>query len=269
VRGLTEKHSPLTFRMATMSTGTATCFLAHIAFESNIYCSSPLVTAATVSSTTQIPSSQRIEALRLLLDDFGFTNHESQAWKMILVVLERERASTGLCTTNEVSEWILDTFLADLRASYSPPIVAWMITFCLESPNLLKRVLDFSGDLINISVNEGGYTPMYGGIAMNFPDTYVPGILMLLQRGADPHLVRKSSLAFGGDESERFDTPTSLAMRRSLSFFKWRQVVREAGLDVAEFVTNELRETPLVTSGWNTDSLTKLFRSDFEPLELS
>ncbi|KAF2845815.1 hypothetical protein T440DRAFT_258380 [Plenodomus tracheiphilus IPT5] len=152
--------------------------------------------------------------------------------------------------------------------SHSLQMVAWLIKFCLESPKLLKQVLDFSGDLINISVNEGGYTPMHGGISMNFPDIFVPGIKTLLQRGANPHLVCKSSLAYGGHASERFDTPTSLATRRSSSFFRWRQVICEVGFDVDNFVTNELKETPLVTSGWNVDSLTRLFRLDFEPLDL-
>jgi hypothetical protein len=188
---------------------------------------------------------------------------------MVLVVLERERASTGLCTTTEVSEWILDTFLADLRASHSPPIVAWLITFCLESPNLLRCVLNFSEDLINTSVEVDGYTPMHGGIPMNFCDTAVPGIEILLRRGANPHLVRKSCLAFGGDESERLDTPTSLAMRRSSWFSKWRQLIRNVGYDYNAFVTNEMKEAPLVTSGWTIDSLTKLFHLDFEPLELA
>ncbi|KAF2865397.1 hypothetical protein BDV95DRAFT_612781 [Massariosphaeria phaeospora] len=232
---------------------------------------SPLVTAATINSATatQIPPQQRIEALRLLLDNLEFSNHESQAWKMVLVVLERERASTGLCTTTEVSEWILDTFLGDLRESCSPPIVAWLLTFCLESPTLLRRVLDISGDLVDASFVPGGYTPMHSKIAENFSDAVVPGIKILLQKGANPHHVGMTSSAYGGDDAQRLDTPTSLAMRRSSSFFRWRQIVREAGYDIDQFVADELSECLLVTSAWTVSSLRQLFELDFEPLELA
>jgi hypothetical protein len=139
----------------------------------------------------------------------------------------------------------------------------------LESPNLLRRVLSFSEDLINTSVEVNGYTPMHRGTTMNYSDTVVPGIEMLLRRGANPHLVRKSCLAFGGDESERLDTPNSIAMRRSSWFSKWRQLIRNVVYDYNAFVANEMREAPLVTSGWTIDNPTKPFDLDFEPLELA
>jgi hypothetical protein len=202
------------------------------------------------------------------MDDMDFTNHESQAWKMILVILERERASTGLCTTTEVSEWVLETVLGDLRTSHSPALIAWLLIFCLESPNLLTRILDIGGDLTNSSVIEGGYTPMHGKIAENFTDAVVPGIKILLQHGADPHRVGMTSSSYGGDDSRRFDTPTSIAMRRSSSFFKWRQLIREVGYDIDQFVIDELNEAPLVAAGWTTESLMQLFHLEFEPLEL-
>ena len=187
---------------------------------------------------------------------------------MVLVVLERERASTGLCDTTEVSEWILDTFLSDIRANHSPPIVAWLLTFCLESPNLVRRVLDFVGNLVNASVVEGGYTPMHGKIAENFSDTVVPGIKLLLEHGADPHRVGMTSSSYGGDDSQRLDTPTSLALRRSSWFFKWRQLIRDMGYDIKTFIADELAQAPLVTAGWTVESLTKLFELEFEPVEL-
>lgn len=141
---------------------------------------------------------------------------------MVLVLLERERASTGLCTTTEVSEWVLDAFLGDLRASHSPQLIAWLLTFCLESPDLLRLVLDLDLDknIVHASIIEGGHTLMLGKIAENFPNIVVPGIKELLRRGADPHRVGVTSSSYGGDNSERLDIATSLALRRSSAFFK-------------------------------------------------
>ncbi|KAF2500368.1 hypothetical protein BU16DRAFT_245217 [Lophium mytilinum] len=122
--------------------------------------------------------------------------------------------------------------------------------------------------MVHASVVEGGYTPMHMKIAENFPDAAVPGIEELLRRGADPHCVGFTSSSYGGDDSERLDTATSLAMRRSSSFFKWRQIVRDLGLNLDKFVADELEHAPLVIRGWTASSLSKLFELDFEPLEI-
>jgi len=187
---------------------------------------------------------------------------------MVLVLLERERATTGLCTTTQVSEWVLDRFLADLRASHSPQLVAWLLTFSLGSVDLLRRVLDIDEHAVHACFVDGAYTPMHGGIAENFADAMVPGIEELLRRGADPHRVGMTSSSYGGNDSERLDTPTSLAMRRSSAFWKWRQIIRNLGYDIQEFVAEELEHAPLVVLGWTVGTLFKLFELDFTPLEL-
>jgi hypothetical protein len=226
------------------------------------------VTAATITNTIQVPPSRRIEALRLLVENMEFLNHESQVWKMVLVVLECERASTGLCTSTKVSEWVLDTFLDDLRASRSASVVAWLLTLCLESPNLLRRVLNFSGDMVNFSVVEGDYTLMHGKIAKKFSDAVVPGTKLLLQEGTDPHYVGITSSSYGGDNSRRLDTPTSLTMRKSSFVFRWRQLVHDVGYEIDKFVADEMDKALLVASGWTVSSLTQLFKLYFTPLEL-
>lgn len=209
-----------------------------------------------------------MESLRLLSSDLDFSDHESQAWKMVLVLLERERASTGLCTTTEVSEWILDRFLAEMRENHSPQLLAWLMIFTLETPNLLRRILEIDEDAAHTSFLEGAYTPMHGKIAEDFPESIMPGIELLLKGGADPHRVGKVSVTYGGDDSGRLDTLTSIAMRRSSAFSKWRRILHNLGYDLREFVAQEMQREPLVALGWTEESLLRLLECAFPPLEL-
>lgn len=66
----------------------------------------------------------------------------------------------------------------------------------------------------------------------------------------------------------RHDTATSLSMRRSVYFFRWRQLLRELDLDFEYFVREELKEFPLSRAGWEQDTLLALFNLEFAPLEL-
>jgi hypothetical protein len=60
-------------------------------------------------------------------------------------------------------------------------------------------------------------------------------------------------------------TPTSLAMRYSLTFFGWRQVLIEKGQDLQQFVINELQTSPLASQGWTQETLLALFHYTFQP----
>ena len=60
-------------------------------------------------------------------------------------------------------------------------------------------------------------------------------------------------------------SPTTMAMRCSESFFCWRQVLIEKGHSLPSFVMKELQTSPLVTKGWTKDILLALFQYDFQP----
>lgn len=225
------------------------------------------MTAATITSTITVPTHRRIQALRSLAFNFDFTDHESQSWKMILVLLERERLSTGLCTSTEVSAWALDTFLSDLRANNSPPLMAWLLIFTLETPSLLIRVLEINEKAIDTAYLEG-HTPLHSKIAENFPESVVPGISLLLRRGADPHRVGTVSMSYGGSDASRLDTMTTIAMQRSSAFEKWRRILRNMGYDMRDFVRREIGAGPAAVLGWTEESLLGLFECAFPALEV-
>jgi hypothetical protein len=48
---------------------------------------------------------------------------------MVMVLLERERPSTKIASSAEVSTWVLSTFNADLKGTHPTEKVAWLLTF--------------------------------------------------------------------------------------------------------------------------------------------
>lgn len=181
---------------------------------------------------------------------------------MVLVLLERERPSTGLATDLEVSKWVLDTFLSDLRRYHSEPLVAWMLIFCLESPDLTKRVLDASNNMVDAVIVRGGFTPIQSKIAESFPTSVMPGIRLLLERGANPHILGMTDSAYGA-QGKAIETATSLSIRRSDFFHKWRSILGDLGFDWREFSKNEMKCSPLKARCWTEESLCMLFQFDF------
>ncbi|RDW58802.1 hypothetical protein BP6252_13278 [Coleophoma cylindrospora] len=129
--------------------------------------------------------------------EVDFTDSEGQDWKMILVLLERERPSSKFSANMDTSKWVLETFKAELKEDHPMENVAWLLTFALESRELTQRILD-------------------------------------------------------SRELPRYDTPTSLAMRRSAFFFKWRQMIKDLSCDLKVFIEEELEQSP-ADAGWTKD----------------
>lgn len=179
-------------------------------------------------------------------------------------MLERERPSTGLSTDLEVSKWVLDTFLSDLRRSHSEPLVAWLLIFCLESLELTERVLNLSGNMVDAVLVRGAFTPIQSKIAENFPNSVMPGIRLLLERGANPHILGMTESSYGAS-GKVIETSTSLSLRRSAFFHKWRSILSDLGVDWKEFIKNEMRCSPLKVRGWTEETLHNLFQLHFEP----
>ena len=84
---------------------------------------------------------------------------------------------------------------------------------------------------------------------------------LLLAWGADPHYVYKRS-----SYSPDAQSPLSLAMYSSWTFWAFRNALHSIGLDVKGFVRKELEEgRPLLDAGWQVDTLTALLDLEFEP----
>lgn len=233
-----------------------------------------MVTACTLSRGHKVSARRRIDVVRLLANDLDFTEAseaDSQAWNMVLVLLERERPSSQFSEETTVSEWLLDSFRPHIENNIPEHQAAWILTFVLEVRSLTEKILDIQNGLVNVTFGTGGFTPLQSKIAEGFPLSCVPSMKLLAERGANLHYVGCSE-AFGARFPHRataqFETATSLSMRRSLLFYRWRQLLRELNVDFDDFILKELQQNPLPQRGWTQDSLTTLFNLEFVPVEL-
>lgn len=235
---------------------------------------SPMVTACTFSGAHKVSAKQRIDTVRLLAHDLDFTEAsevDNQAWNMVLVLLERERPSSKYSEDTTVSEWLLDLFRTDIQKNIPDYQAAWILTFVLEVRNLTGKVLDMKSDLVHVTFGTDGFTPLQSKIAENFPLSCVPSTELMAERGGNLHYVGCTEgfgARFAHRATARYDTATSLSMRRSVFFFRWRQLLRELNVDFEDFIREELEQFPLSQRGWEQDTLTALFNLDFAPVEL-
>ena len=81
-----------------------------------------------------------------------------------------------------------------------------------------------------------------------------------------PDLFRSS---FNGVASPRKETPTSLAMYSSWAFESWRDGLISVGVDIENFVKQELEKNQLVHTGWITPTLLQLFLCDHSEYKLT
>ncbi|KAI1108434.1 hypothetical protein F5Y14DRAFT_436227 [Nemania sp. NC0429] len=229
---------------------------------------SPLVAAATLQRDKIVPYEHRTRTLKLLMKstDLDFSANNSQAWKLILVLLERSRPSSGFTDDSRAATWIIDIFQDEIRQSCPPENLFWLTLFCLEDPHLLSRLLKLRPEAANVRVTPLGFSLLHCKIAENFPLTILSSFRVLVEHGSELHSIGRT-VEYGADTLGRpiFETPTSLTMRRSLFFDQWRRFITDLGIDIEEFVFKELQLGPLRKRGWTSRTLLTLFNHPFVP----
>jgi hypothetical protein len=92
----------------------------------------------------------------------------------------------------------------------------------------------------------------------------------LINQGLGLHVIADASFhrhsEYGAIQDQ---TPTMIAMRYSLSFFHYRELLRACNVNVPGFISQELRQSPLREFGWDQTTLQILFDFEFEPKEMS
>lgn len=201
--------------------------------------------------------------LRLLMQeaDLDFTASDSQAWKMILVLLERSRPSSGFTLTDEPATWLLDICQEELRRHFQPANSFWLLLFCCESRYAMETLLRICPEVVHALHDEpDGFTLFHAKIAEGFPEEVIPAFLVASRHGADMHRIgtTRSYGALAAPAPPSRDTPTSLALRRSWTFILWREVLLNLDDDMAAFAAAELQhpQQPLAMRGWRLETLT-------------
>lgn len=198
--------------------------------------------------------------------DLDFSCENSQAWKLVLVILERSRPSSKFSNDWTVALWVLDLFQEDIREFCPSETLFWVFLFCIDDERLCARILDIRPEAADVTRSPGGFTVIHAKIAENFPTVVMGSFKMLARRGVDLHRVGTTT-DYGAETLQRpiSDTPTSMAMRRSLYFDRWRHVLKDAGADLTAFVGREVRDGPLREQGWTVETLLQLFEFEYEP----
>ena len=82
-------------------------------------------------------------------------------------------------------------------------------------------------------------------------------------RTLEPHRIHTMPLDILVSFSPVPESPTSVALYSEKIFCIWRHTILASGINLTTFVHEELQRSPLASRGWNEDTLTALFRSEF------
>jgi len=92
---------------------------------------------------------------------------------------------------------------------------------------------------------------------------------VLINTGLDLHYLADERLSANLNYNIiRDNTPTSLGMRFSLTFFHFRDIVFQCGTQLSTFIEHELQQGQLANKGWTASTLLTLFELDFRPMEM-
>jgi hypothetical protein len=172
----------------------------------------------------------------------------------------------------------------------------WSKSNSLEFRGGPRRTLDEYDSVLDAAGTKLGYQSLLQSCIV----TKSEKIVSVLDSGAHCHLVSRSRFRkslgcrvnFQVVEPQKIytltDTPTSSALHTSDDFYYWRTALLEAGVDIRDFVNEELdneaeepaehvlhyedmdgveasKRMPLHDFGWNKDALIALFRRDIVP----
>jgi hypothetical protein len=223
--------------------------------------------ATTFQREIKVKPRDRIDTIRLLLHDADVLDDLSDGWELLWETLSRE----WMTTDNEsyVSEWILHFYSFELRNNPNLFRVAWLLISLVhcEKKHLMQIFLETGIDIRNAVYENFGFSPLHGIVAEGLPLAVIPSLKLMTEKGADLHLTGRTN-GFKVQGISAPETPTSVAMRRSETFLRWQQFLKDIGCDLSEFATKELEAGALANVGWTLETLTLLLRLKFEPASL-
>ena len=171
----------------------------------------------------------------------------------------------------ETFYWALGIFQDQLSVR-CPSIgrgIALMLLAAMEVDDveLLERLISLSGDVNSKEIikwfSPGHYLALKVGTRGLLKCTPT-----LIAHGINLHVLGDDE--FRGNHTELCcnDSPTSLIMSYSNSFFLLRKLLRDEEIDIRKFVESEMEQGPLRGRGWTLESLLELFELDFEPFKM-
>jgi hypothetical protein len=204
--------------------------------------------------------------------------------------------SRSQVSMSEVFRWVLEEFRSELKGESLRKVVACNVGVAMKFRNIsslvdMSAILDIKLDEINLddidlddinldginrdnttinaAAEPGGFSILHYVIrtTRNSLNSY-DLVNVCVGLGADVHRLgyntRHRALfpkSCGGQ------SPTTIAMRCSNSFYIWRAMLVENEYCLNCFVVRELQNSPLASQGWTSNTLLALFKDDFRPLQ--
>ncbi|KAE9381098.1 hypothetical protein N431DRAFT_476007 [Stipitochalara longipes BDJ] len=129
----------------------------------------------------------------------------------------------------------------------------------------LAYVLDLFPNNLDSVPDENRNTVLFRCIQMEL----YPSAFLLIEKGADLHAAGYDHVVLPRPNnhwhtmtSEFLHTITSRSMLTSQRFFKWRELLLQAGINLLEFSMAAAMETPLIAAGWDEHGLMRLLQLD-------
>ncbi|KAF7513740.1 hypothetical protein GJ744_007791 [Endocarpon pusillum] len=215
-----------------------------------------------LSEPTRDKTSQ-IDILRLLLR-YVELEEESQVGTSFVSSLILQADHLPNSGYDEVLRWAMGECCSELNTEN----LAWMVVESYTKaswiyPNafVIELMSTIMTTNVDVAVELKGFSSLHYALAVPFLeiDKLIRIVTSLVESGLNLYHVAYRFIP-GGPQS-----PTTMAMRCSESFFCWRRVLVETGESLDSFVMKELQTSPLATQGWTKDTLLALFQYDFEP----
>ena len=204
-----------------------------------------------------------IDTCRIFETSFDFCDEDGDGWDMLQYTPNwHESLSTAEAeAVASFCSWLVKSSSPDIKDNFIEDKV-W---------NAIFRTNDDFADFVDLllGLSPAGALDDNAGLLQHYSHTLLSHIKrhnwkivnLLLARGADPHRVYTN-----GFHSPVAESPLSLAMYSSWTFWDFRNALHGTDLDVKDFAHKELEEgSPLLDTGWQMETLTALFELEFEP----
>jgi hypothetical protein len=220
--------------------------------------------------------SRRLEVLQFLRDDIDFSDPSAKVangWEFVTGLIDYLR-QTGRTMADHSVQWTLLTFKKDLASilqeqPVSMKYVQMWLSYAITRGRLdaIEIIADSIGKqhpsiwTNSAALHYAIVTPKMGdGAFMNLGKVR-EAFLLFMEHGADPHFCRFNM------ESRRYESPTSLSIHSSSSFWWWRTMIYSLDCEIEHFIADELlSRSMLCDEGWESDTLLALFMHDFVPI---
>ena len=202
-----------------------------------------------------------IDTCRIFEDSFDFCDENGDGW-YILKKISRGGLPFGFfCVEEKLAflSWFVNLSSLDIKANYSIKNIMNVMgnadKYFADAVGLLPRLCP---PLDEFEYSLPAKDILLFRLVENQKWTYAS---ILLGLGANPHQVY-----FVEHHSPIAESPLSLAMYSSWTFWAFRNTLHGTNLDVEEIVREELKEgRPLLEAGWRMETLRTLLELKFEP----